>query len=283
MDSWLVAAALASALLHASWHAFVKSSAQPTHAMTAQMVGSAVLSAPALFWTGLPGLAAVPWMIGSTLLSICAVSAILRGYAHGGFGVVYPMTRASSVLLVLPLAAAVAGEWPAPTGLAGVALVSGAVMLLALRSGRNQEGASGISRKALTWVLIAAVFTAGYIVCDAQGVRRAGSTLAYGLASSVANGALWLLLQHRRGIRLREVATAEWRPALLTVAAAMSSYLLILWVYTRAPIALGSALRDTSAIFATLIALTLLKEPFDRTVVVAVALATAGSVLIRLS
>jgi len=43
MDSWLVAAALTSALLHASWHAVVKSSSHTGEAMTAQMVGSALL------------------------------------------------------------------------------------------------------------------------------------------------------------------------------------------------------------------------------------------------
>lgn len=280
MDSWLLAAALTSALLHASWHAVVKSSAQPAHAMTAQMAGSALLSVPVLLWTGLPALAAWPWMIGSTVLSICSVSALLRGYAQGGFGTVYPITRAASVLLVLPLAAAVAGEWPTTTALIGVGLVSVAVMLLALRHGTDKAG--GISRPALGWVLIAAAFTAAYVVCDAQGVRRAQSPLAYGFTNSVANGALWAWLQHRGGMHLRTVAAAEWRRAVLTAFAAMASYLLILWVYTRAPIALGSALRDTSAIFATLIALIVLKEPFHRTVVFAVALATAGAVLIRL-
>jgi drug/metabolite transporter (DMT)-like permease len=280
MDSWLVAAALASALLHASWHAVVKSSAHTTHAMTAQMVGSAAMSVPALFWTGLPSLAAWPWMIGSTLLSMFAVSALLRGYALAGYGAVYPMTRASSVLLVLPLAAAVAGEWPTPTGLIGVALVSIAVMVLALRQGKG--GAGGLSRQALAWILTAAAFTAGYIVCDAQGVRQAQSPLAYGLTNSVANGALWAWLQHRGGMRFRAVAAAEWPRALVTSTAAMASYLLILWVFTHAPIALTSALRDTSAIFATLIALVVLKEPFDRTVVLAVVLATAGAMLIRL-
>jgi len=280
MDSWILAAALASAALHASWHAVVKSSAQPSHAMTAQMVGSAAICVPALFWSGLPALAAWPWMIGSTLLSMGAVASLLRGYANGGFGVVYPMTRASSVLLVLPLAAAVAGEWPTPAGLAGVALVSGAVMMLAFRKGKDDT--AGVSRKALGWILSAAVFTACYVVCDAQGVRRAQSPFAYGFTNSVANGALWAWLQYRRGMNLRAVAGAEWPRAMLTVVAAMASYLLILWVFTHAPIALGSALRDTSAIFATLIAITILKEPFDRTVIFAVALATAGSVLIRL-
>lgn len=44
----------------------------------------------------------------------------------------------------------------------------------------------------------------------------------------------------------------------------------------------GLALRDTSAIFATLIAVTILKEPFDRRVLWAVGLATLGAVAIRL-
>jgi hypothetical protein len=76
-----------------------------------------------------------------------AVSALLRGYALGGFGAVYPMTRASSVLLVLPLGAMVAGEWPTPTGLIGVALVSFAVMVLALRQ-RKDKTAGGVATDA---------------------------------------------------------------------------------------------------------------------------------------
>ncbi len=111
MNGWLVAAALASAALHASWNAAVRSSAQPVRAMTAQMLGSAVLALPLLLWSELPVPAAWPWIAGSTLLSMGAAS-LLRGYGHGGFGDAYPMARASSVLLVLPLADAIAGEWP---------------------------------------------------------------------------------------------------------------------------------------------------------------------------
>jgi drug/metabolite transporter (DMT)-like permease len=280
VDSWLVAAALASALLHASWHAVVKSSPHTGEAMTAQMVGSALLALPALAIAGLPTLDSVPWMIGSTLLSIGAVSALLRGYARGGFGVVYPITRASSVLLVLPLAAAIAGEWPAPRALAGVALVSAAVLMLAFTT--RAGGVGALTRPALGWTLLAATCTAGYIVCDAQGVRKSGSALSYGFAVGVTNGVLWGWLQHRGGMRLGAIAARMWPKALALALAATVSYLLILWVWMHAPIALGSALRDTSAIFATLIALVILKEPFDWRVVLAVALATAGSILIRL-
>ena len=276
MDSSLIAAALASALLHACWNAAVKASGSPAHAMTAQMIGAGLLSVPILVATGLPALASWPWMALSTCFGMGAVAALLRAYRHGGFGVVYPMTRASSVLLVLPLAAVVAGEWPSWLGVAGVALVSLAVLVLAV-GGRTPT----LTRPALLWILVAAACTAFYVVCDGRGVREAGSALPYGCALSVLNGIVWSALQWRAGLRPGPVA-AQWRVALPASAAAMASYLLILWVWTQAPIALASALRDTSAIFATLIAIVVLKEPFNRAAVLAVALATAGSVLIRL-
>ena len=275
MDNTLVLAALLSAALHATWNAAVKAHPHPPLAMTAQMLASAALGLPLLLWTGAPERAAWPWMLASTLIAMGATASTLRAYQHGGFGLVYPISRASSVLLVLPLAAATAGEWPQPLALLGVALVSAAVLLLA----RGQRGA--LSRPALGWTLGAAAFTAGYIVCDAQGVRRAGSPLAYGCTQAIANALLWTSWQNRRRLRLAELLPL-WRRSLAVAAAAMSSYLLILWVWTQAPIALGSALRDTSAIFATLIAIFVLKERVDPRVLWAVALATAGTVAIRL-
>lgn len=277
MDGLLVLAALLSAALHAAWNAAVKANPQPSLAMTAQILASAVLALPLLAWTGLPAGPAWPWIALSCTLSMGAVATLLRAYAHGGFGMIYPMARASSVLLVLPLAAAVAGEWPRPLGLLGVALVSAAVLMLAL----GQGSARPMSRAALGWTLACAAFTAGYVVSDAQGVRRAGSALSYGCVLAIGNALLWTAWQRRRGLRLDELLP-RWPRSLLLALMSMLSYWLILWVWARAPIALGSALRDTSAIFATLIAVFVLKEPLDRRVLAAVALATAGTVAIRL-
>ena len=162
-------------------------------------------------------------------------------------------------------------------GLAGVALVSVAVMVLAISRGE----ARALTPPALGWTMAAAAFTACYIVCDGQGVRQAQSSLAYGCSLAIINAVLFVLLQMRAGARLGELAAQLPRSLPLAVAATIS-YLLILWVWTRAPIALGSALRDTSAIFATLISLVVLKEPFRRGALVAVGLATAGAILIRI-
>jgi drug/metabolite transporter (DMT)-like permease len=71
--------------------------------------------------------------------------------------------------------------------------------------------------------------------------------------------------------------------ATLGAAAAAISYLTILWVYTRTQIAIGAALRDTSIVFAALIATVVLRERMTPARVGAVALVAAGAVTLRLA
>ena len=170
MDHWQVAAALLSALLHAGWNAAIKSSPRPQEAMTAQMLTGAVLVCPGLLWTGLPASAAWVWLAASTVLNVILVTALLRAYALCGFGIAYPLVRALSVLLVVPLAATLSGEALSPWGLLGVGLVCISLLFLAIGS----AGQGAVPRAALVWIAIAGAAVAACVMCDAQGVRRAG-------------------------------------------------------------------------------------------------------------
>lgn len=62
----------------------------------------------------------------------------------------------------------------------------------------------------------------------------------------------------------------------------MVSYLLILFVFSQAPIAPSAALRDTSALFAIVIAALFLRERFTPVRILAVALAAGAVPLLRL-
>ncbi|HXP77688.1 MAG TPA: EamA family transporter [Stellaceae bacterium] len=276
MEPAHVAAALLSAVLHAGWNAAVKASARPLEAMAAQMLIGAVLVVPGLVWTGFPAPASWIWIAASTLMNVVTVSALLRAYELAGFGVVYPVVRAVSVLLVVPLAALLVGDRLGPTAIAGVGLIAGSLALLAHSARRDRE----FTTRALAWTFVTGLSTAAYVACDARGVRLAGSPWAYGFAVTVTNALAM-------GWRQRRVAT-PWRllrsnaamagPAAL---AAVVSYLLILWVWSQAPIAPASALRDTSAVFAILIAVLWLKEPFTPSRMLAVLLAAAAVPLLR--
>ncbi|UYN94793.1 MAG: EamA family transporter [Enhydrobacter sp.] len=277
MDLVHVAAALLSALLHAGWNAAVKRHRDPAGAMTAQMLIGAVLSVPALLLTGLPDPASWVWIAVSTLTNVVTVLALLRAYELGGFGVVYPIVRAVAVLLVVPLAALVAGDRLGVATLAGIAIMALSLMVLSYDAGSGQ----GMALRALGWALLAGLGTAIYVMCDAQGVRASGSPWAYGFAVSIANAAAMWLRQRRAGSPWRQMVDHA-AVAVPAAFASMASYLLILWVWSVAPIAPAAALRDTSAAFAILIAVLWLREPFTRRRIAAVLLAAAAVPLLRL-
>jgi drug/metabolite transporter (DMT)-like permease len=278
MDPIYVAAALFSALLHAGWNAAVKASPRPTEAMAAQMLMSAVLVIPGLLYTGLPAQASWLWIIASTSTNLVTVTALLKAYELAGFGVVYPVVRAISVLLVVPLSATLAGDRLSVGALGGIALVISALALLGFSAKRDQT----FSPRALLWTFIAGLSTAVYVMCDAQGVRAAGSPWAYGFAVSITNAAAMSFRQRHIGSPLH-LLRCNGIIAIMTAVPAVISYVLILWVWSLAPIAPASALRDTSAVFAILIAVLWLREPFTRARIAAVLLAAAAVPLLRLA
>lgn len=278
MEAAHVAAALLSAALHAGWNAAVKASARPTEAMAAQMLMSAALAVPGLLWTGFPVQSSWIWIAASTLMNVVTVAALLRAYELGGFGVVYPVVRAVSVVLVVPFAALLVGDRLELGAIAGVGLVAVSLGVLACGAWRDRAFAP----RALAWTFAAGFSTAVYVLCDARGVRLAGSPWAYGLAVSVTNAAAMCWRQRHVGMPWRLLGS-NWTIAVPTAVAAVASYLLILWVWTEAPIAPASALRDTSAVFAILIAVAWLREPFTPSRMVAVLLAAAAVPLLRLA
>jgi drug/metabolite transporter (DMT)-like permease len=175
------------------------------------------------------------------------------------------------------LAAGIAGERLGPAALGGILILVAALGVLAWDAARDRV----VTVRALAWTLAAGVGTAAYIMCDAQGVRAAGSPWAYGFAVSITNAAAMCWRQRRAGPPWRQLQ-GFWALGLSTAAAAVVSYLLILWVWSLAPIAPAAALRDTSAVFALLIAVLWLREPFTATRIAAVLLAATAVPLLRL-
>lgn len=276
MDA-VVAVALLSAFLHASWNAAVRAAADPRRAMAAQIVASGLVVAPLLLVLPLPSPAALPWLAVSVACSVLAVLALVRGYTEGGgFAVVYPLTRAISPLAVTLLARLVVGERLSTVGYAGVAMVSAGVGLFAVGGGRGGLAAVG-------WGLTGGLLTATYTVCDAQAARLSPSVVGYGAIVSLLNAIVLGTTHHLRLGSVPGALAAHPGIATLGAAAATMSYLAILWVYTRTQIAIGAALRDTSIVFAALIATVVLRERMTPARIAAIALIAAGAITLRLA
>jgi drug/metabolite transporter (DMT)-like permease len=62
----------------------------------------------------------------------------------------------------------------------------------------------------------------------------------------------------------------------------LTAYSLVLWAMTHAPIALVAALRETSVVFAAIIAALCLKEPFTRLRYASICIVTIGAIAMKI-
>jgi len=277
LDTIYILAALGSALLHATWNAAVKSTGQHTAVMTGQMLVAGLVGLPVLFFVDFPRWESLVWIAASALFNVMGIKAILRAYDHGEFGLVYPMSRAIMIMLVVPLSTLLAHERLSTGAMLGIALIITALALLALSARHGQN----LSRQVLIWTGVGGVLSACTVLIDANGIRQSGSPFAYGCLTAIFNAAN-MAWQQRRLPGLVATIRRHAQVTLWTGVLSMVSYLLIVWVFSKASIAGAAALRDTSSVFAVLIAMVFMKEAISRIKLLAVALAIAAIPLMRL-
>lgn len=278
----VVAAVLCAALLHASWNALVKSSADKAlDTAVIHLVGS-FIGLPLVALAGLPPAEAWPYIGASVLIHIAYYIALTGAYQHGDLGLTYPLMRGVGPMLVALSASFTLGESLSPLAWAGVLGVCGGVLVLGLSARALQQP------KAVGFALSNAVVIAVYTVVDALGARAAvqhgGSALQYVALLFVLDG--WpfaLLVLQRRGWAVAwPYARARLPVASIGAMASLGSYGIALWAMTRAPVATVAALRETSVLFAALLGSWFLKEPFTPRRVAGTVVIVAGVMALRL-
>ncbi|MCL4186379.1 MAG: EamA family transporter [Rhodobacteraceae bacterium] len=272
-----------AAALHAGWNALLKGTgdklfggiAIATFASGLAAAGLALLPAP------LPDPASWPFVGGSVALQVAYYLLLAGAYRHADLGAAYPLMRGGAPLLTAAAMAAGFGEALPPAGWAGVVLISAGILGLVLDGRRRAGGAAGIA-----FALANVVVIAGYTVVDGLGVRRSGAPVAYTLWIFLLTALpllAWAGARAATRARLAAAMARQWRVGLFGAAGTMLSYGAALWAMTLAPVALVAALRESSILFATLIAVVALGERPGRARLLAVGLVAAGVVAIRLA
>lgn len=269
-----IGAALTSALIHASWNAALKGGRDRITDSFLVAIGGIIAGGALMFVFGPPVREAWGHLALSVVIHLAYWFALFKGYDAGDLSHIYTLSRGTAPLLVTVGAALTAGEFPPPIKVAGIVLVSAGVLLV---------GASPHAPlKATLWALAIGLCISGYSLNDALGARATGNALQYvgwvTVLSSLpmAGFALW-----RRGHRrlLADAAAAPWR-GIIVGALSLGGYGLVLWAQTFAPIGQVTALRETSVVFAALIAWLVLHERLGARRWLGAAVVAAGAALI---
>jgi drug/metabolite transporter (DMT)-like permease len=271
-------AVLAAALLHAGWNVLVKVGLDRFSSVLAIALMAGAVGIILIPFFPLPARAAWPWVLAGSLLHTGYKLFLIRAYRHGELGRVYPLARGTAPLIVALAGLIALGERPEAAGLAAMLAIAAGILLIA----GGERGAARMETKALAYALGTACFTAAYTLADGVGARLAGGAASFILWLFLFDGLFMLAfaLATRGTSAIRSLIPA-WRAGIAAGAMSLASYWIVVWAFTQAPLALVAALRETSVLFAMLLARLVLKEPIGARGWAAAALIVAGIALMR--
>ncbi|HLY04577.1 MAG TPA: DMT family transporter [Rhizomicrobium sp.] len=247
-------------LLSAATHALVNvltKGARDKYAMRLLIgVTSALIVAPALFVVPLPRGIAVWFLFGTAFVHAFYELFLVKSYENAAFSAVYPVARGTGPLFTTIGAILILREHPPPVQIAGILLVSAGVIAI----GFSHRASLGI-RTGLGYALATGVTIGCYTLIDASGVRSVINPLSYVLWFFVAHGLCVLVTAPGiRGGRVVVEARRQWKLGILVAVLSMFSYGAAMFAWRYGATAQLAALRETSVLFGTALAMQFLGE-----------------------
>jgi drug/metabolite transporter (DMT)-like permease len=213
---------------------------------------SALLLAPLAIVTPLPH-GAWGWLAASAGVHLVYMVCLIKSFETADMSVAYPIARGAAPALAAAAAVGFFSEPITPWVACGIALVSSGVALIGF--------GHRVAPRAVAWAGATGACIALYTVIDAQGVRAAPHALSYIVWIFITlGGGIAVVFAVWRGARFLAAARSEWRAGLFAGAMSIVTYGLALMAYRLGDTPRLAALRETSIVFAALIAIFILKE-----------------------
>lgn len=282
MSSSVFLAVVLAAGLHATWNSLVKGSTDKHATMLAVVIGHLPIAMLILPFSPTIDMTSVPWIIAGVILHLGYQLSLIAGYRIGDLTLVYPIARGSAPLIVTAVSIGVLGVSFTTTELTGVLFIALGLASLAL-----VRGADGSRNpRAVVMALVTGAFIAGYSLVDGIGARIATTAVGFWTWAAIGNAvamSAWTALFRPRTFKVLRADRSTMWFGLAGGTASFVAYGLVIWAFTQAPIALVTALRETSIVFALFIGVFFLKERLNLAKVFSTFLTISGAILLRVS
>ncbi|AOE62704.1 EamA family transporter [Pseudomonas corrugata] len=269
---------LVAALLHAAWNTLIKFSGERLLVVACMDSVALLFAVSALGFVALPPMEVWPWILASAAFELLYRYLLIQAYRVGDLGLVYPLMRGLSPLVVLALTLIFAGEVLTTQQTLGILLIPFGMLCLLWQGGGGER---------LPWSMLPVVVLIGlcigcYTYIDGQALRRWSHPLDY---------LVWITLFCAWPFPLLAVVSKrpafllfwreQWRLGLAVGLCVLFSYALVLWAMQLGSIAEAAALREISVILVVLFGMRYLKEPFGRPRLLACGLVLIGMLVIK--
>ena len=278
MTAFVFVAVLIAALLHACWNAIIKFGDDKLQGMVLLSVAHGLIGLMLIAIFPIPSKESWWLLAGSVLFHLMYKTFLTFAYMRGDLSRVYPIARGTAPMIVLVISLIALSDVMLASQIFGIVLVGLGITLMAWG-----VFAHGEERALVPYALLAAVGTAGYSLFDGLGARVSGSVSGY-------IGWLFFLdafLFTVGGVAIKGHAVLPksvkiWMLGLIAGICSVAAYWIAVWAMTLAPIALVTALREVSVLFAVLIGVLFFKDKAMVGKIFAGLVIVAGVIAIRL-
>lgn len=278
MSPALVGALLGSAVLHACWNLLLKTTPHRRAVVWWALIVTNLCCAGILIARPHSVLPVWKLLVVSAALEAGYYLILTAAYRVGDFSLVYPVARGSAPALLALWAMLILAERPTAPGAAGILLVAGGIGVV------GWSGRVGRPSAALALSLLLAFVISAYSIIDGAAVRRVDPVSYTAAMFFLATLLLTPVLMAREGWEgIRGALRAEPGRVVAIGTLQLAGYLIVLWVYARAPVAYGGAIRESSILVGAVLGWRFLGEPFGLRRVAGALLIVGGIALIALA
>jgi len=279
MDPFVFFIVLFSAVLHALWNSMASKYKNKNVSIPAIVYGHVPACIIAVIVLPLPSVDSIPYIILSAIIHQGYQNFLLVAYQTGKFTTVYPVARGFGPLVATLISIFILGVYLKIYTLISILLISTGIMLIGLFSKSVIK-----NYKILYTSLATGIFIGIYSIVDGYGARASGSAVSYMSWVFILSALIFpivLRIRNQKNILKKTLTEGKfifWVGGFLSYLA----YMITVWAFTKAPIPIVSALRESSILIAIFIGYFYLKEKINFYKVISILLIFSGVIGLKL-
>ncbi len=249
-----------AAILHAVWNGMVKSYKDKVISVSAIVFGHVPIAIVVMLFFPLPKLESVPYIILSAIVHQGYQYNLISAYKIGDLTKVYPIARGTGPIVATIISIIFLGLLITKFQTLSIFFICFGIIVLGIFSESSIK-----NNKIVIYSLSTGLFIGLYSLLDGYGARISQSPLSFLGWSFILNAMIFPFGLKYMGYTnifnrvLKEAKIIFWVGGTLSYIV----YAIVVWSFTKAPIPLVGALRESSIVFSILIGYFFLKEKIN--------------------
>ena len=278
MDNIIFFIVLFASFTHAIWNGMVKNHQDKAIAISGIVFGRLPLSIIAIIFLPLPTAESIPYLIISVIIHQGYQWFLLSSYEIGDLTKVYPIARGTGPLVATIISISFFGLVLDSLIILSIGFVCGGIIILSLfdKSKKNYQ--------IIKYSLLTGLCIGLYSITDGYGARVSLSAVSFISWTFIINAFLHPLvisLKNEKNI-VERVKKNGKKMFFIGGSLDYLTYMIIVWAFTKAPIPMVGALRETSIFFSIFIGYFFLKEKITPAKIFSIILILAGVIGLKI-